>query len=204
MDRLFEVFNVDGTKNGKVTKFTLLEVEINGHKKRIDAVITVLNSMDIFLGYNWLVKHNPEVDWNKGTIKFTRCPRTCKMNHQDILFTSNKRTQVMEKDKEQQEIGKKPDPTNPEDLPDYIHPFTYLFNKNKFEKLPDRREQNHEINLTEDTSKELNAKAYVMTIKEDEALNQWLDEQLKAVLIKESKSRYAASCFYIPKKDGSL
>ena len=204
MDRLFEVFNVDGTKNGKVTKFTLLEVEINGHKKRIDAVITVLNSMDIFLGYNWLVKHNPEVDWNKRTIKFTRCPRTCKMNHQDILFTSNRRTQVMEKDKEQQEIGKKPDPTNPEDLPDYIHPFTYLFNKNKFEKLPDRREQNHEINLTEDTSKELNAKAYVMTIKEDEALNQWLDEQLKAVLIKESKSRYAASCFYIPKKDGSL
>ena len=35
-----------------------------------------------------------------------------------------------------------------------------------------------------------------MTIKED--------EQLKVGLIKESKSRYMASCFYIPKKDGSL
>ena len=43
-----------------------------------------------------------------------------------------------------------------------------------------------------------------MTIKEDETLNQWLDEQLKAGLIKESKSRYMAPCFYIPKKDGSL
>ena len=43
-----------------------------------------------------------------------------------------------------------------------------------------------------------------MTIKEEEALNQWLDEQLKAGLIVESKSRYAAPCFYIPKKDGSL
>ena len=43
-----------------------------------------------------------------------------------------------------------------------------------------------------------------MTIKEEEALNQWLDEQLEAGLIKESKSRYIASCFYIPKKDGSL
>ena len=52
MDRPFEVFNVDGTKNGKVTKFALLEVEINEHKKRIDTVITVLNGMDIFLGYN--------------------------------------------------------------------------------------------------------------------------------------------------------
>jgi len=43
-----------------------------------------------------------------------------------------------------------------------------------------------------------------MTIKEDEALSQWLDEQLKTELIKESKSRYAVSYFYIPKKDGSL
>jgi len=32
-----------------------------------------------------------------------------------------------------------------------------------------------------------------MIVKEDEALNQWLDEQLKAGLIKESKSRYIAS-----------
>jgi len=158
----------------------------------------------MFLGYNWLVKHNLEVDWNKGTIKFTRCSRTCKMNHQNILFTSNRRTQAMKKDKEQQEIGKEPDPTNPEDLPDYIRSFTYLFNKKKFEKLLDRREWDHEINLTEDVPKELNAKAYAITIKEDEALNQWLDEQLKAGLIKKSKSRYAASCFYIPKKDRSL
>ena len=43
-----------------------------------------------------------------------------------------------------------------------------------------------------------------MTKKEDEALNQWLDKQLKVEMIKESKSRYVAPCFYIPKKDGSL
>ena len=41
-------------------------------------------------------------------------------------------------------------------------------------------------------------------MKEEEVLNQWLDEQLKAGLIVESKLRYTASCFYIPKKDGSL
>jgi len=56
----------------------------------------------------------------------------------------------------------------------------------------------------DEAPKELNAKAYAMTLKEEEALNQWLDEQLKAGLIVESKSRYATPCFYIPKKDGSL
>jgi len=110
----------------------------------------------------------------------------------------------MENNKEQQKIEKEPDPTNPEDLSDYIRSFTHLFNKKKFKKLPDRREWDHEINLTEDTPKELNTKAYAVTIKEDEALNQWVDEQLKVELIKKSKSRYAAPCFYIPKKDRSL
>ena len=43
-----------------------------------------------------------------------------------------------------------------------------------------------------------------MTIKEKEALNQQLDEQLKARLIVESKSKYVASCFYILKKDRLL
>ena len=56
----------------------------------------------------------------------------------------------------------------------------------------------------DEAPRELNAKAYVMTLKEKEALNQWLDEQLKAELIVESKSQYTALCFYILKKDSSL
>ena len=41
-------------------------------------------------------------------------------------------------DKEQQEIGKEPDPTNLKDLPEHVQLFMYLFNKKKFEKLPER------------------------------------------------------------------
>ena len=160
----------------------------------------------MFLEYNWLVKYNLEVNWSTGIIWFTRCLRTCKTRHQDILFTSKYwRIQAKDKqDKEQQKIGKELDPTNLEDLPDYIQLFMHLFNKKKFEKLPERQEQDHEINLTEEVPRELNAKAYAMTIEEEEVLNQWLDKQLKAELIKESKLEYMASCFYIPKKDKSL
>ena len=64
MDRLFEVFNTDGTKNEEVTWYAPLEVEINRHKKNIDIGVIDLNGMDMFLEYNWLVKHNPEVNWN--------------------------------------------------------------------------------------------------------------------------------------------
>ena len=89
----FEVFNTDGTKNGEVTKVAPLEIEINRHKKQLEAVVTDLNGTDMFLGHDWLVKHNPEVNWKNGTIKFTRCPGSCKIKHQDIEFKT-RRTQA--------------------------------------------------------------------------------------------------------------
>jgi len=207
IDFSFEVFNVDGTKNGEVTKVAPLEVKINRHKETLEAAVTDLDGTDMFLGHDWLVKHNPKVNWKNRTIKFTRCPGNCTITHKDIRFNSRQTKDTETKDNQEQdngEIGKEPDKTNPEDLLKYIQPFTYLFNKKKFEKLLERREWDHEINLTEEAPRELNAKAYAMTLKEEETLNQWLDEQLKAGLIVESKSRYAAPCFYIPKKDGSL
>jgi len=56
----------------------------------------------------------------------------------------------------------------------------------------------------EEVPRELNAKAYLITLKEEETLSQWLDEQLKAGLIVELNSRYVALCFFIPKKDRIL
>ena len=186
----FKVFNVDGTKNGEVTKVAPLEVEINGHKETLEAAVTDLDGTDMFLGHNWLVKHNPEVNWKNGTIKFMRCPGNCTMTHKDIQFNSRwtKETATDKMEQDNGEIRKEPNKTNPEDLPDYIQPFTHLFNKKKFEKLPEHREWDYEINLTEEAPRKLNTNAYAITIKEEEALNQWLNEQLKVELILESKS----------------
>jgi len=83
-------------KNREMTKVAPLEIEINEYKKQLEAVIMDLNRMDMFLGHNWLIKHNPEVNWKNGTIKFTRCPGSCKMKHQDIEFKT-RRTQTMAK-----------------------------------------------------------------------------------------------------------
>ena len=80
----FEVFNADRTKNGEVTKIAPLEVEINRHKETLEAAVTDLDGMNMFLRHDWLVKHNPEVNWKNGTIKFTRYLGNCKMKHKDI------------------------------------------------------------------------------------------------------------------------
>ena len=102
-----------------------------------------------------------------------KCPKECRTQYQNITFTlKTRRIQPIEEtDKEHQEISKKPDPMNSEDLPECIWPFTHFFNKKKFEKLLEKREQNHKINLLEDRPKELDTKAYILTVNEDKALN---------------------------------
>jgi len=64
----FKVFNADETKNEEVIKMAPLEIEINGHKEQLEAAVTNLNRTDMFLGHDWLVKHNPEVNWKNGMI----------------------------------------------------------------------------------------------------------------------------------------
>ena len=65
---LFEVFNTDRTKNGEVTRVAPLEIEINSHKEQLEAAVMDLDRMDMFLGHDWLVKHNPKVNWKNSTI----------------------------------------------------------------------------------------------------------------------------------------
>ncbi|KXN81719.1 hypothetical protein AN958_03795 [Leucoagaricus sp. SymC.cos] len=55
----------------------------------------------------------------------------------------------------------------------------------------------------DDAPPDLRAKIYPMTIKEEEELNTFINENLKSGRIWVSKSQYAAPCFFIPKKDGS-
>ena len=64
----FEVFNADRMKNREVTRVAPLEIEINGHKEQLEAAVMILNRIDMFLEHDWLVKHNPEVNWKNGTI----------------------------------------------------------------------------------------------------------------------------------------
>jgi len=100
-----------------------LEIEINEYKKTLEAAVTDLDRTDMFLEHEWLVKHNPEVNWKNETIKFTRCLGNCTIKYEDIQFNS-RRTKATEttdnKEQDNREIGKEPDKTNSEDLPEYI------------------------------------------------------------------------------------
>ncbi len=62
------VYNVDGSKNssGQITAFAELRIIIGDHAERLDLAITDLKDRDVFLGHDWLVRHNPLINWQTG------------------------------------------------------------------------------------------------------------------------------------------
>ena len=83
LDSPIRVFNVDGSRNsaGDVTHMTTITMEYLRHCEELTAEVTNLGKNSLILGYTWLKKHNPTINWQTGVIKFTRCPRTCHILH---------------------------------------------------------------------------------------------------------------------------
>ena len=67
------VYNIDGTKNstGQITHCTDVTITYQEHKEQVTVEITDLGQNQMILGYMWLKHHNPEIDWETGTIKIT-------------------------------------------------------------------------------------------------------------------------------------
>jgi len=74
-----QVRNVDGTGNSGGA--IMHEIEVNmfykEHVERVQMDVCKLGKTDVILGMPWLVAHNPEIDWEKGEVRMTRCPPLC-------------------------------------------------------------------------------------------------------------------------------
>ena len=65
-------WNVDGTinKKGTIKSYIELEFKINSRKFREWFYVTGLGKQKIILGFTWLQKYNPLIDWKTGKIKW--------------------------------------------------------------------------------------------------------------------------------------
>ena len=75
------VYNVDGTLNigGSITHEATLTMTHKGHKEDVTFEICNLGKVNLIIGFTWLQKHNPEINWLTGEITFSRCPKECGM-----------------------------------------------------------------------------------------------------------------------------
>ena len=75
----YEIKNADGTPNlsGTINSYVRAYMEIGDHKTTNYLYVTDLGDKDMMIGYTFLHDHNPDIDWEKGEWRFTRCPETC-------------------------------------------------------------------------------------------------------------------------------
>ena len=67
---------MDGTPNkaGYITEYVWAYVEIGLYKTIQYLFVTNLENKEMMIGYLYLYKHNPNIDWQKDQWEFTRCP----------------------------------------------------------------------------------------------------------------------------------
>jgi len=82
LERPVVVRNVDRTNNngGAITHQVKVNMYYKSHVERMRIDICDLGKTDMILGMPWLQAHNPEINWETGEVKITRCPPLCERN----------------------------------------------------------------------------------------------------------------------------
>ena len=73
------VYNVDGTLNkaGSIREVVDMIMTYDRHSECILLAVTCLGKQSMILGFTWLDKHNPEINFCARSVKMTRCLPCC-------------------------------------------------------------------------------------------------------------------------------
>jgi len=163
------VKNIDGTVN--VGGVIMHQVECNmffkGHVERVRMDMCNLGKTEVILGMPWLVAYNPEIDWEKGEIKMTRCPPICRKEKQ-----KNKKRKVKKIEKNENEETLK------NLVPKRFWKWRKVFGKKKSERMPVQKAWDHAIELKEGFMPK-KEKVYSLLREEREKVQAFIEDQLR-------------------------
>jgi len=185
------VKNIDGTVN--VGGVIMHQVECNmffkGHVERVRMDMCNLGKTEVILGMPWLVAYNPEIDWEKGEIKMTRCPPICRKEKQ-----KNKKRKVKKIEKNENEETLK------NLVPKRFWKWRKVFGKKKSERMPVQKAWDHAIELKEGFMPK-KEKVYSLLREEREKVQAFIEDQLRKGYIRPSKSPQTSPVHFVAKKD---
>jgi len=73
------------------------------HVERVRMDVCNLGKTEVILGMPWLAAHNPEIDWEKGEVKMTRCLPICGRRKQK---EKKKKVKKVEKNEDKEVLRK--------------------------------------------------------------------------------------------------
>lgn len=144
----------------------------------------------LILGYPWLVKHNPHIDWSSGKVLewSTNCHKSC------LLSASSSQPKSVAVSPEYPDLSKVP--------PEYLD-LKEVFNKARATSLPPHRPYDCSIDLLPGMSPP-KGRLYSLSPPERKAMDQYIQSSLDAGIIRPSSSPAGAGFFFVEKKDATL
>ena len=187
------VRNVDGTVNagGAITHQVECNMFFQGHVERARMDVYNLGKTELILGMPWLVAHNPEIDWERGEVKMTRCPPICGRRKQGV---EEKKVRKTEKDEDEEVLKRL--------VPQKFWKWKKIFGKRESERMPARKVWDHAIELKEGFTPR-KGKVYSLSRKEREEVQTFVEDQLRKGYIQPSKSPQMSPVHFVAKKDGT-
>ena len=150
------VFNIDGSHNsvGNITHTTTITMQYLGHHKELCVEVMNLGKNLLILGYMWLKKHNPVIDWQTGTMKFSCCPRPRHMPQDRAKHLATldeeaecKGLEFIHQAKVEAPVTKKPVHTPEELMPPCYHSYLDIFSEKATSRFPLHKPWDHAIDL---------------------------------------------------------
>jgi hypothetical protein len=79
LPHLVPVYNVDGTSNkaGPIRCTMCIQIRMLDHIEIITLVVTNTSRFGVIIGFDWLWKHNPTINWTKKKLSLDNCPAEC-------------------------------------------------------------------------------------------------------------------------------
>src|SRR5215204_2571487 len=188
-----------------------LDMIVGKHENTMTWEIAKLHC-DTLAGYlpvSWLRKHNPDIDWEKGTMKWRSnyCRKHCLPSEVKIEFVSEK---LMSQEDSQNVAVLGLAVFHDEDgkdvslrLPYHYREWPDVFNNEKSIALPEHSKFDHKIDLMPGTIPP-HGPIYPLSESELKVLREYLNEMLASGKISRSTSPAAAPILFVPKPDGTL
>jgi len=187
------VRNVDGMANaeGAITHQVEYNIFFKRHMERARMDVCNLGKTELILGIPWLAAHNPEIDWEKGEVKMTRCPPICGRRKQEV---KEKKVRKTEKDEDKEVLKKL--------VPRRFWKWKKVFGKKESERMPVQKIWDHAIELKEGFTPR-KGKVYLLSREKREEVQTFVEDQLRKGYIRPSKSPQTSPVHFVVKKNGT-
>jgi hypothetical protein len=76
LPRPIPVYSADGmlNRNGRIMEMVTMQMVIQDHEEEITFAVSDIGSTDVYIGHEWLKRHNPNIAWEKPRVFMNRCP----------------------------------------------------------------------------------------------------------------------------------